>query len=48
MCANERVNSEIPVKLSERDSVGHGCSLFAYERFCETTIGPTLAKVASK
>jgi len=48
MCANERVNSEIPVKLSRRDSVDNGCSLFAYERFRETPIGPAVAKAASK
>jgi hypothetical protein len=40
MCANEGINSVIPVKLSQRDPVAHGCSLLAYEWFCETTIGP--------
>jgi hypothetical protein len=46
MCANEDINSVIPVKLSPRDSVAHGCSLFAFELFRETTIGPHSRKGA--
>jgi hypothetical protein len=48
MCANESVNSETPVKLSERDSLDHAWSLFAYEWFGETTIGPTVPEAASQ
>ncbi len=48
MCANEGINSVTPVKLNQRDSVAHGCSLSAYERIRETTIGPTVAKAASR
>ena len=40
MCANEGINSIIPLKLSRKDSVDHGCSLFTYERFRQTTNGP--------
>jgi hypothetical protein len=40
MCANEDINSVIPVKFRPRDSVAHGCSLFGFELFRETTIGP--------